>query len=185
MEYAAMDVVGPILRRLGPPDRFERFLASLDADSAALDHYLFLDDLIKPRMGPTRIAKALERLRAKGFEPRQQALLDLGFAPASAEILDAIRPALADPDWRIRFAVARSLGRLGDASSVGALRALVVGDPRRDVVVHAAIALLRLAPQLRPSDRKANRGAIAERRDRAVGHDRSALSELLRRLPED
>lgn len=179
---AAMDVIGPILRRIGPPVRFERYLAVLDGDGSGLWSYTILDDF-GARMGPARIAKALQRLEAKGFEPRQQALLDLGFAAASPEILEAVRPALGDSDWRIRFAAAQALGRLGDVASVRKLSAIVAGDPVRTAAVHAAFALLRLAPRLAVTDRERVRDSITERRDRAVGHDRSALSEILRRLP--
>ena len=179
---AAMDVIGPILRRIGPRERFEAFLAGLDGDGSGLWTYTVIDDL-GPKMGPARIAKALERLSAKGFEPRQQALIDLGFAAMSPAILEAVRPTLADSDWRIRFAAAQALGRLGDVASVPELAAMVVGEPVRSAAVHAAIALARVAPQLSTSELERVRGVITDRRDRAVGHDRSALSELLRRLP--
>lgn len=179
LKFAAMDVVGPILRRIGPPERFKRFLAVLDGDGAAIRLYTMWDEF-GPRMGPARIAKALQRLEAKGFEPRQQALTDLGFAAATPAILDAVRPGLGDTDWRIRFAAAQALGRLGDVASLPELLAMVAGDPVRTAAVHAAVALLRLAPQLGDVDRERVRVAITERRDRAVGHDRSALSEILR-----
>ena len=178
---AAMDVIGPILRRIGPLGRFEQFLAALDGDDAAIRQYTMFDDF-GPRMGPARIAKALQRLEAKGFEPRQQALTDLGFAAVSPAILDAVRPALVDTDWRIRFAAAQALGRLGDSTSAQRLAAMVVRDPVRTAAVHAALALLRLSPGLDPRTREQAEAAIADRRDRAVGHDRSALSEILRRF---
>lgn len=181
LEFAAMDVIGPILRRIGPQERFERLLAVLDADGAALQLYTLLDD-IGPRMGPARTGKALQRLEANRFEPRQQALLDLGFAQTSPAIVGAVRPALGDSDWRIRFAAAQALGRLGDVGSVPELVSIVVRDPVRTAAIHAAFALLRLAPQLPATERERVRSAITERRDRAVGHDRSALSEILRRI---
>lgn len=181
LEFAAMDVVGPILRRIGPPERFKRFLAVLDGDGAAIRLYTMWDEF-GPRMGPARIAKALQRLEAKGFEPRQQALTDLGFAAATPAILGAVRPGLGDADWRIRFAAAQALGRLGDVVSLPGLLAMVAVDPVRTAAVHAAVALQRLAPKLGDVDREQARVAITERRDRAVGHDRSALSEILRRI---
>jgi hypothetical protein len=48
--------------------------------------------------------------------------------------------------------------------------------------VHAAVSLWRVDHALEPGDREKVRAAIRARRDRAVGHDRAALSHLVREL---
>ncbi len=180
LSSADMDVIGPILRRLGPAERFARYLAVIDADGAdAASAYTMWDDFPPAALGPARIAKRMARLTAKGFEPRQQAIIDLGYATPDDTIRGAIRPALDDPDWRIRFAAAQSLGRLGDVSVVRRLMAIVADEPVRMVAVHAAFALRRLDQLLEEGDRHQLRATIRDRRDRAVGHDRAALSHLI------
>jgi len=133
-------------------------------------------------MGARRIEQRLEKLNSSGFEPRQQALIDLGFAPPDERIVRAIRPCLDDGDWRIRFAAAQALGRLGDAASSPRLAEMVRAEPVRSAAVHAAFALVRLDRSLDAAGRAETRAAIGNRRERAVGHDRAALSHLRRSL---
>jgi hypothetical protein len=183
MVPAAMDVVGPILRRVGPDERLKRYLEIVDREgerSASL--YTMFDDFPPARMGPARTARAMERLSAKGFEPRQDAIIALGYAARTDAISDTIRPLLEDPDWRIRFAATQSLGRLRDLQAVPRLRAMVTEEPVRTVAVHAAVALWRMDRQLDPGGRRDVRAALEARRDRALGHDRAALSHFLRDL---
>jgi Domain of unknown function (DUF4304)/HEAT repeats len=185
LEPADMDMVGPILRRLGPPGRFARWLDVLDEPAegeAALAVYTLFDDYPPARMGARRIEQRLEKLDARGLEPRQQAIIDLGFAQRSDRIIGAIRPALDDGDWRIRFAAAQALGRLGDTQSAPRLAEMVRAEPVRFTAVHAAFALVRLDRSLDAAGRPETRAALADRRDRAVGHDRAALSHLIRSL---
>jgi hypothetical protein len=182
---ATMDVVGPILRRIGPPERFARWLAILDepADGeSAAALYSLMDALAPRRMGEKRIQQRLERLSSVGFEPRQQAIMDLGSAPADDRIIGAVKPALDDGDWRIRFAAAEALGRLGHAPSAPRLASMVRDEPVRMAAVHAAFALVRLDPSLDAVQRADDRSAIRERHQRAVGHDRAALAHVLRSL---
>jgi hypothetical protein len=185
LSSADMDVVGPILRRLGPPERFARWLAILDEPAegqAAVAIYALFDDYPTARMGAKRIEQRLEKLNAAGFERRQQALIDLGFAPPDERIVRAVRPCLDDGDWRIRFAAAQALGRLGDTASAPRLAAMVRHEPVRSAAVHAAVALVRLDRALDAAARAELRAAIADRRERAVGHDRAALSHVRRSL---
>jgi Domain of unknown function (DUF4304)/HEAT repeats len=185
LSTAQMDIVGPILRRLGPPERLSRFLEMLDEPAegeTAAWVYTFFDPYPPARMGEKRIEQRLEKLGASGFEPRQQAIIDLGFAQQSERIVGAIRPAIDDGDWRIRFAAAQALGRLGDTQSAPRLADMVRAEPVRSAAVHAAVALLRLDRSLAAPDRAEIRQAIGERREQAVGHDRAALSHVLRQL---
>ena len=185
LSTAQMDIVGPILRRLGPPERLTQYLEMLDMPAegeAAAWVYTFFDPYPTARMGEKRIEQRLEKLDARGFEPRQQAIIDLGFAQRSDRIVGAIRPALDDGDWRIRFAAAQALGRLGDRQSAPRLVEMVRYEPVRSAAVHAAFALVRLDRSLDAAGRSETRAAIADRRDRAVGHDRAALSHLIRSL---
>jgi hypothetical protein len=180
---AQMDVVGPILRRTGPPDRLARHLAFCDANGArSASLYDMFDDYPPAQLGPRRVQKRLDNLARVGFEPRQQAIMDLGFATPTEEIKAALRPFLNDPNTHIRSAAAQALGRLGDMTVAQHLRSMVRDEPARGTAVHAAFALWKLDNQLGEPDRSASRDAIQARRDRAVGHDRAALSELLRRL---
>ena len=180
---AQMDIAGPILRHLGPADRFARHLAFCDAEGArSASLYEFFDDFPPGKMGPARIQKRLGDLGRVGFEPRQRAIMDLGFAAPSNEIKSALRPFLDDDNTFHRLAAAQALGRLGDAEVAPHLRDLVRHEPARSTAVHAAFALLKLDAELDASQRAESRAAITDRRERAVGHDRAALSELLRRL---
>ena len=182
---AEMDIVGPILRRLGPPERLTQFLEMLDQPpegEAAAWIYTFFDPYPTAQMGEKRIEQRLEKLDARGFEPRQQAIIDLGFAQRSDRIVGAIRLALDDGDWRIRFAAAQALGRLGDTQSAPRLAEMVRAEPARSNAVHAAFALVCLDRSLDAARRSESRAAIADRRERAVGHDRAALSHLIRSL---
>lgn len=180
---AQMDVAGPILRRLGPPARLMRFLEACDRNGArSASLYEMFDDFPPAALGPVRIRKRLENLSRAGFEPRQEAINDLGFARPSDEIKAALRPFLVDENAYLRSAAAQALGRLGDRTVVPHLRSMVRDEPARATAVHAAFALSKLDRHLDPEGRAASRQAIADRRDRAVGHDRAALSELLRRL---
>ena len=179
---AEMDVVGPILRRVGPPARFHRFLEILEEPpegDAAARTYRFFRASPRTPMGRKRVAKRLGRLNAVRFEPRRRAILDLGHAQPTARILSAIRPALEDPDWRVRFAAAQTLGLLGDRSAALRLTTMVRSDPVRAVAVYAAFALARLDASLDPSMRAEIRSAVEDRRERAVGHDRAALTHLV------
>jgi HEAT repeat protein len=179
---AQMDVVGPILRRIGPPARLDRFLEILDEPSegdAAARTYKFIREIRRTRMGNKRVARRLRNLGAVRFEPRQRAILDLGYAQPTEQIRSAIRPALDDPDWRVRFAAAQALGLLGDGSAAPRLATMVRSDPVRTVAVYAAFALARLDGSLDPSMRAEIRSAVEDRRERAVGHDRAALTHLL------
>ena len=162
-----------------------RWLAILDQPGegeAAIKLYTLYDDYPPGRMGAKRIEQRINKLNATGFEPRQAALLDLGFAPPDERILRLIRPFLDDDDWRFRFAASHSLGRLGDAAAAPALAAMVRNEPARFAAVHAAFALVRLDRLLDSAGRAETRAAIADRRERAVGHDRAALSHLIRSL---
>jgi len=91
-------------------------------------------------------------------------------------------PASAGRPQPVRFAAAQSLGRLMDLSAMPHLDSMVRDDPSRLVAVHAAFALSRMDAARGSEDRERVRMAIEGRRERAVGHDRAALSELLRRL---
>jgi hypothetical protein len=82
----------------------------------------------------------------------------------------------------LRFAAAWALARLGDVSVVPRLLEMVRDEPARFVAVHAAFALARLDPLLDVAQRTQGRDAVRARRERAAGHDRAALSELLRRM---
>ena len=180
---AQMDVVGPILRRIGPADRLARHLELCDQEgdrSASL--YEMFDDFPTAALGPVRIQKRLENLSRSGFEPRQQAIIDLGYANPDEAIMAPLRPFLRDTNRYIRFAAAQALGRLGDVTVAPELCAMVRDDPARATAVHAAFALAKLDRRLDEHGRGGSREAIRDRRDRAVGHDRAALSELLRRL---
>jgi hypothetical protein len=180
---AQMDVVGPIVRRLGPPERFARHLEVCDREGArSASLYELFDEFPPAALGPARIRKRLENLDRKGFEPRQQAIMDLGYAKSTEEIMAAIRPFLDDGNTYFRFAAAQALGRLGDVSVVPRLISMVREEAARATAVHAAFALAKLDRRLVADGRSASRAAIQERRGRAVGHDRAALSELLRRL---
>ena len=180
---AQMDVVGPILGRIGPPDRLARHLAVCDAEGArSASLYELFDDFPTAALGPARIQKRLENLSRAGFEPRQQAIIDLGYARPSEAIMAALRPFLGDENTYIRFAAAQSLGRIGDVTVAPRLREMVRDEPARATATHAAFALAKLDQRLDEHGRAASRRAISGRRDRALGHDRAALSELLRRL---
>ena len=62
------------------------------------------------------------------------------------------------------------------------LLAMVRHDPAREAASAAAFGLAQLDRRLATGDRAEIRLAFGERWERAVGHDRAALSELLRRL---
>lgn len=182
---AQMDVVGPILRRIGPPDRLTRHLEVCDSNGArSASLYEMFDEYPPARLGPVRIRKRLENLSRVGFEPWQQAIIDLGYAKPTEEIKAALRPFLGNANTYIRFAAAQALGRLGDIEVAPNLRSMVRDEPARATAVHAAFALAKLDKRLDETGRAESRAAMADRRDRAVGHDRAALSELLRRLGE-
>lgn len=179
---AERDVVGPIVRRLGPPERLERYLAACDAvgPDAAKPYELF-DDL-DVRIGPARIQKALADLGRTNAWKRQEAIERLGYAPATPEILRAVRPFLTHENKFLRRAAAQALGRLGDAEAALALQAVVRDDPARHTAVIAAYALGKLDGRLDASGRQETRAAVVVRHARAAGHDRAGLAELLRRL---
>jgi hypothetical protein len=179
---AERDVVGPILRRLGPPERLQRYLAACDAvgpDAAKL--YELFDDW-DVRIGPARIQKALADLGRTNAWKRQEAIERLGYATATPEILRALRPFLTDENKFLRRAAAQALGRLADAEAAPPLQAMVREDPARDTAVIAAYALAKLDGTLDSAARRATRAAVSERHARAAGHDRAGLAELLRRL---
>lgn len=178
----SMDVIGPILRRLGPSPRFEHYLQVIDEDGATSASLYTMFDGFPPVLGPKRIAARLEKLSAKGFAPRQQAIMDLGYAPHSEEIRAAIRPFLDDANKWFRAPAAEALGRLGDRASLPRLLEMVRHDQARRTAVYAAFALARLDRAATVAERPQIRRAITERRERAVGHDRAALSRLLRQM---
>ena len=140
------------------------------------------DDCPPAALGPVRIRKRLERLSATHSGTRQQAIIDLGYATPTDAIKAAVRPFLEDANRYLRWAAAQALGRLGDVSAVPRLVDMVRHDPDRHTAVHAAFALARMDHAVAPAVRSRVRDVIAERRERAVGHDRAALSELLRRM---
>jgi hypothetical protein len=183
MYPAQLDIVGPILRALGRPERLARHLELCDLDGArSASLYELFDEFPPAVLGPVRIRKRLENLSRRGFEPRQQAIIDLGYAAPTEDIKSAIRPFLSDENTYLRFAAAQSLGRLGDVSVAPRLCSMVRDEPARATAVHAAFALGKLDGRLDGQGRSSSREAIRDRRARAVGHDRAALSELLRRL---
>lgn len=181
---AWMDVIGPILRRHGPPERLARYLAVVDANGArSASLYTMFDDF-PPRLGPTGIAKRLEKLAAGRGWPREL-ISELGYAPPSNEVKGALRPFLDHADHHLRGFAAEALGRLGDTSVVPRLLDIVRHEPARETAVRTAFALNRLDKSLASDMRGQVRAAIGERRERAVGHDRAALSHLLRQLAAD
>ncbi len=75
---------------------------------------------------------------------KQEAAVDLGRIGGSAGAAPLTR-ALANPDARVRRAVALSLGEAGETSAGGALRRAIETDRAEDVVAAAEISLGRLA----------------------------------------
>lgn len=182
MVPAAMDVVGPILRRIGPPERLASYLSIIDNDGlGALSVYSLWDEF-PVKIGPKRLHQRLERLAASGSLPRQSDILDLGWAPRPEDVRAEIRPFLDHPDRDIRWAAAWSTARLKDVASIPRLISMVRDEPSRRNATQAAFALARLNDRLPAEDRSTILEAIRARRARAVGHDRAALSELVRRL---
>jgi HEAT repeat protein len=93
-----------------------------------------------------RAVEALARLLADPsahWGLRQEAALDLGRIGGSAAV-PALSRALADPNPRVRRAVALALGTAGEASAADALRRTVEVDKAEDVVAAAEISLGRL-----------------------------------------
>jgi hypothetical protein len=174
------DKIGPLLRELGPPETLAAYMAALDASTPPLELYSIFDFLAVP-IGPARVTKALANLHRRGWEPRQQALIDLAHAPATPEVLTAVGTTLDDPVLYVRMAAAHAVGHLG---MVDALDRLVIwiGSAQRQMACHAALAGVRLAARLGPADRDRLIGAIRTRHVEAVGHERPLLAHALREL---
>jgi hypothetical protein len=180
MSPYALDIVGPLLREVGPPDRFAAYMTRLDASRPEPLLYR-IHDIEPARMGPARTAKALEKLQRPGWGPRQQALFDLAHARPSPEIVAAVLQALQDPVGDVRMAAAHAAGHLRITESLAALNARIRTAPRHHAC-YAALAAVRLVDRLDAGGRESLSAAIRARHSDAVGHERPLLGQLLREL---
>jgi hypothetical protein len=176
----AQDIVGPLLRELGPPNRFAAYMTRLDASRPETLLYR-LHDIEPTRMGPARTAKALEKLRRPGWEPRQQALFDLAHAQPTPEIVAAVLEAFQDPVDNVRMAAVHAAGHLGIVESLSALLDQIRTASRQQAC-YAALAGARLAGRLDDLGRQSLGAAIRARHADAVGHERPLLAQVLREL---
>jgi aminopeptidase N len=92
--------------------------------------------------GIAALGRALAN-RERHWGLRQEAAVDLGSSGQPAAI-DALLAASADPDRRVRRAVAVALGEAGGPLSARALRTLIENDSAEDVIGAAAASLGRM-----------------------------------------
>jgi hypothetical protein len=170
-----MDVIGPILRSVGPPERFAAYLAAIDAVPTIPDTYALYFDF-RRRPGKAGTAKAVERLASPNRDRRAEALRVLSAAGPNVDLLLAMRPSLGDPDPYVRDAAVGSLARLGDIASLDRMVSMIDDDPARRTACAAATAVSILAPRLTGEQRALGLAAMRRRHARAVGHDRPILA---------
>ncbi len=173
-----MDVIGPILRAVGPPERFAAYLAAIDAAPSIVDTSAIYFDF-RRRPGKVGTAKAIERLASSNWDHRAEALRALSAAVPNDDLLLAMRPSLVDPDRYVREAAVGSLARLGDVVSLDRMVSMVDDEPARRTACAAATAVSILAPQLTGDQRHSALAAMRRRHDRAVGHDRQILADRI------
>jgi hypothetical protein len=172
-----MDVIGPILRRMGPAPRFASYLATLDASSPVTSLY-DIGFESRQRLGPAGTAKAIARLESTRSEPTVSAVMGLSNATADGAVLAAVRPLLDDPNPHLRKAAVGTLARLGDIGSLDRMVSMIDGDPSRTAACQAALAASMLSPRLSAEQRSRSAAAIIRRHARAVGHERPILRSL-------
>jgi HEAT repeat protein len=81
------------------------------------------------------------------FRVRAQAAISLGLMDKSFAARNALTAALQDPHPAVRSAAAISLGRIGDANHVVALR-MLAGDPEQPVRNAARVSITRLESEI-------------------------------------
>ena len=130
----------------------------------------------------TYLIKLLEG--SSQFRVRAQAAISLGAVERSSAAAQALTSALRDSHPAVRAAAATSLGRIGDSSSVAALRGLE-RDPEEPVRTAARASIARLGsqpPAIKPGEVTEPSGpalyyvAVAEPGTRVSSVDRAALS---------
>jgi hypothetical protein len=146
-------------------------------------HWLAHKSELRPAQGPKRIEANLALLRDPRADRRAEAADQLGRATSSAEVVDALRVALADSDPGVRARAAASLADLGDLPSLDRVLAALRGEERRPRAVDIGVALAGLATRdanLRPQIV----AALRERLDRAVGWDLVGFGAILEWIGE-
>ena len=133
----------------------------------------------------TYLIKLLEG--SSQFRVRAQAAISLGTVEAARAAVDALTKALRDVHPAVRAAAATSLGRVGDASSVAALRALErdTEEPVRSAAKAAMAKLASAAPEIRvdpvtpptPSGPALYYVAVAEPATRVASLDKQLLAK--------
>ncbi len=127
-------------------------------------------------------------LRFAGSDDERErifAVQGLGFVPADAETLAALRARLADPGWRVASEAAMALGRLADAGSCAALSVAAARARPEHAAHHVRRAAIEALGALGPAAALVQAAVVRALDDESAAVRAAAVVTLARIDPSD